>query len=85
MDRILENLQQVRVMNIPPPPRTWAQALAHPGIESIEDYRKEFKDDGDMNILVLLMDGWSLCGDLTSFYVGNLADLCSQWGDIEPP
>jgi hypothetical protein len=67
----------------PPPPRSWAQALAHPGIETINDYRRVFPDAEDMQIQVILADGWSLAGDLIAFYVSDLADLRDQWGDIE--
>lgn len=71
-------------MSIPPLPRTWKQALAHPGIAEIRDHRKEFRDSEDMEIQIILESNWLLDGDLSAFYVNNLADLREHWNWIMP-
>lgn len=66
-----------------PPPRSWRQAREHPGIAEINDHRQEFPDAEDMQVQIILDDGWALAGDLTAFYVNGLSDLRDQWGDIQ--
>jgi hypothetical protein len=63
-------------------PRSWAQARLDPSIQSITDTRIKGDDSEDMPWLVCLADGWTLCGDLTAFYVSSFSDLKSQWNDI---
>jgi len=69
-------------------PRSWAEALNHPGIESIEDERDAGERDPDTGewcrppFFVYLNQGWNWDG-LTAFAIYGLCELQQEWDHIE--
>ena len=63
-------------------PRSWDEARAHPGIQSIEFDKYQTEHDPDAPWLVTLNEGWSFNEDLTIAYVCDFYDLQSLWQDI---
>ena len=69
-------------------PRSWAEALRHPGIAWIEDERDAASRDpvtGEWDsppFFVYLNEGWSWDG-LTAFAIYCLRELQEEWEQIE--
>ena len=69
-------------------PRSWAEALQHPGIAWIEDERRVTSRDpvsGEWDsppFFVYLNDGWNWDG-LTAFAIYDFRELQEEWGQIE--
>ena len=69
-------------------PRSWAEALNHPGIESIEDERDVAERDpytGEWDsppFFIYLTSGWNWDG-LTAFAIYSFRELQQEWEQIE--
>ncbi len=69
-------------------PRSWAEALNHPGIESIEDERDAAERDPDTGewfrppFFIYLSPGWNWDG-LTAFAIYGFRELQQEWDHIE--
>ena len=69
-------------------PRSWEEALQHPGIYWIEDERNVAERDPDTGewdsppFFVYLEDGWNWDG-LTAFAIYSLRELQKEWEQIE--
>ena len=69
-------------------PRSWAEALEHPGIHSIDDERPWMQKDPDGHwesppIYINLHEGWTWDG-LGAFGIYALCELQQAWDDITP-
>ena len=69
-------------------PRSWAEALEHPGIESIDDERPWMEKDPDGHwpdppFFINLHEGWTWDG-LGTFAIGSLKELQQEWKRIIP-
>ena len=68
-------------------PRSWAEALNHPGIYSIDDERPWMEKDPDGHwpdppFYINLEKGWNWDG-LGTFGIGSLRELQQEWDHIE--
>ena len=69
-------------------PRSWAEALKHPGIASIEDERPYMERDPvegwpDPPFFVYLKEGWHWDG-LNHFGISGLKELRQEFDHISP-
>ena len=69
-------------------PRSWAEALKHPGIASIEDERPYMERDPeegwpDPPFFVYLKEGWHWDG-LNHFGISGLKELQQEFDHISP-
>ena len=69
-------------------PRSWAEALQHPGIASIEDERPYMERDPkegwpDPPFFVYLEEGWHWDG-LNHFGISGLKELQQEFDHISP-
>jgi len=69
-------------------PRSWAEALKHPGIASIEDERYLMQKDADgswpdLPFFVYLEEGWDWDG-LNHFGISGLKELRQEFDHISP-
>lgn len=69
-------------------PRSWAEALQHPGIHSIDDERPYTPRDPDGHwedppLFINLNEGWTWDG-LGTFGIGSFRELQQEWEHILP-
>ena len=70
----------------PPLPRTWREALNHPGIAELEDERMRSRNKNlDLYVWVFIRKGWrnpATGGTGGKFYVRTIWELREYWADI---
>ena len=76
-DRLIIQTSQIIQMTKATKPKSWAELAKHPDIFAIQDDRKEFKDSGENEILIIFHDHVEnpVTGELGGgFYAGSFKD-----------